>query len=265
MDLLRTAHTYITEFDSSRQPIIHDYTWSLPIISVIVYLLFVRYGPKLLGNKTKFDLSLTLRYWNLFLAILSLLMFLGMAPPCFSFFLEKGPKELICLPQGELYHGSQMFWVWLFALSKYIELIDTVFLVLRGRPVSFLHYYHHTTVLLYTWFSMNTLPGGVGYVFSIMNSAVHTIMYWYYYRTACGIKLSWGQVVTVVQLAQMVVGVAIAGLWTYFYLTGTECTCDYAIEYIIGSIVLYGSYYLLFLQFYTNRYFNSRNVAKKTS
>lgn len=40
-----------------------------------------------------------------------------------------------------------------FALSKPIELLDTLFLILRKRPVIFLHWYHHVTVLLYTWLS----------------------------------------------------------------------------------------------------------------
>ena len=33
-----------------------------------------------------------------------------------------------------------------FAISKLVEYGDTVFLVLRKRPVTFLHWFHHTTV-----------------------------------------------------------------------------------------------------------------------
>ena len=39
--------------------------------------------------------------------------------------------------------------MYMFMLSKFPELVDTVLLVLRGRPVPFLHWYHHITVLLY--------------------------------------------------------------------------------------------------------------------
>ena len=45
------------------------------------------------------------------------------------------------------------FWSYLFALSKYYELADTLFLILKRKPVIFLHWYHHTTVLLFTWFA----------------------------------------------------------------------------------------------------------------
>lgn len=31
------------------------------------------------------------------------------------------------------------------------ELLDTVFIVARKRPLLFLHWYHHISVLVYTW------------------------------------------------------------------------------------------------------------------
>lgn len=44
------------------------------------------------------------------------------------------------------------FWTTMFSFSKAIELVDTAFVVLRKRPLIFLHYYHHATVLVYVWY-----------------------------------------------------------------------------------------------------------------
>ncbi|VDL66713.1 unnamed protein product [Nippostrongylus brasiliensis] len=49
--------------------------------------------------------------------------------------------------------GPASFWACMFAFSKIAELGDTVFLVLRKRPVIFLHWYHHAVVLVYCWHS----------------------------------------------------------------------------------------------------------------
>jgi hypothetical protein len=39
------------------------------------------------------------------------------------------------------------------SLPQIPELGDTVFVVLRKKPLIFLHWYHHVTVLLYCWHS----------------------------------------------------------------------------------------------------------------
>jgi len=245
---------YVWEFDLSTQPLVQSYPVSLPLGAVVLYLGVVFAGPKLMENRKAFELKKALQWWNLFLAILSVVMFAGMFPFVLAFYLEHGFYQLICLPNRELYHGPQMFFVWIFAMSKFLELFDTVFLILRKRPISFLHYYHHTTVLSFTWFASVTLPGAIGYIFSVINSAVHMIMYYYYYLAACGKPPRWGKFVTVIQLVQMLFGIIASLCWCYYYLTGANCGCDYPNGFMLSAFLLYGSYLYLFLQFYFNRY-----------
>lgn len=51
--------------------------------------------------------------------------------------------------------GVAAFWSFLFAISKLVELGDTLFIVLRKKKLIFLHYYHHAVVLIYTMHSGN--------------------------------------------------------------------------------------------------------------
>lgn len=73
------------------------------------------------------------------------------------------------------------FWTWMFVLSKLPELGDTVFIVLRKKPLIFLHWYHHITVLLYTWYSFTEYTSSARW-FVVMNYCVHRcVLYQLYF------------------------------------------------------------------------------------
>ena len=83
-------------------------------------------------------------------------------------------------PEGPLF-----FWSYIYYLSKYYELLDTVLQLLKGRPPPhfFLHVYHHSVVIFMSW-------GWLAYVQTLQfagllfNTAVHVVMYYYCARTA---------------------------------------------------------------------------------
>jgi len=69
--------------------------------------------------------------------------------------------------------------LWLFYLSKYYEYMDTVLLLAKGKKPIFLQKFHHCGAVI-VWhlgyvFSMDGL-----FFASLINSGVHTIMYFYY-------------------------------------------------------------------------------------
>lgn len=91
-----------------------------------------------------------------------------------------------CLSQE---HIHLVVWGWIFALSKVIEFGDTVFIVLRKSRLSFLHWYHHITVCVYSWYALTPIPSALSDWFGGMNYSVHTCMYTYYALRASGYKL----------------------------------------------------------------------------
>jgi len=240
-------------FNGNKQPIIHDYPIAIPLIAIPLYWILVFFGPRVMQNRKAFNLKGPLIIWNFLLTIVSIGMFFGMFIPVMSFLYNNGFYELVCMPKGELYYGFPFFCCWLFALSKYAELIDTVFLILRKRQLHFIHWYHHTTVLVYTWFCLvvMTPPGAL---FGVVNTFVHSIMYFYFFLTACGSRPSWAKLVTIIQIAQMAAGITISSFWTYYYLSGVDCPMDHPDAYMFSTLALYGSYFLLFFKFYLDRY-----------
>jgi elongation of very long chain fatty acids protein 6 len=240
------------------------HTWSLPLVSILAYLIIVHWIAHR-PHSTVFvwlqlherHIKTLLKYWNLFLALLSMCMLLGMGIPLIEFVLKHGLEEAICDSQHRLWIGAAAFWVYVFAISKYAELLDTVFLILRKKPVTFLHWYHHASVLVYTWFAVvnGFTPG---WYFAIINSAVHTLMYFYYYRMACGVRPTYDRFVTTFQLVQMVAGVLVTGMWAWLHYLPpngeARCPNDMAGSVMLAAFTLYGSYFVLFLKLYLNRY-----------
>ncbi|GET87098.1 fatty acid elongase, putative [Leishmania tarentolae] len=85
-------------------------------------------------------------------------------------------------------------------------MLDTAFLVFQKKPVIFLHWYHHVTVMLYCWHAwMASTSNGLWFV--CMNYSVHSIMYFYYFVAACGygkLLRPVAPLITFLQIAQMV-------------------------------------------------------------
>lgn len=94
-----------------------------------------------------------------------------------------------------------------FYLSKYIEFVDTYFLILCGRPVSWLQYLHHIGAvldmgILYNWQSELT------WVFVAFNGLIHTVMYAYYAAAIMKWPFPCKQAITALQLLQFALGLA---------------------------------------------------------
>lgn len=142
------------------------------------------------------------------------------------------------------------------------ELLDTFFIVIHKKNLIFLHWYHHISVLLYCWHSYVT-KAPTGIIFSCMNYAVHALMYFYYFLMAVKLKPKWFNPVwiTVAQIAQMVVGVAVTISGWYIMKTKPE-GCALSKENNLAALVMYGSYLFLFLQFFFGRYFAKKTKAK---
>jgi len=233
------------------------YTFELPIVSVVLYLFMVFLLPVVLkGSKPK-QMTWLMGIWNLGLSVMSLFIVIGVGVPYFTNLYHKGFYQTVCDPDKELYRGASvlLYWSYLFALSKYAELLDTLFLILRNpdRPVKFLHWYHHTTVLLFTWFA-EYWRFSVGFIFIFVNAVVHTFMYWYYFQTGRGVKVSWGMALTIGQIAQMFLGIAANGYWMYNWYQGRDCGCDNPKVIMWACIIMYGSYLALFVSFFFERY-----------
>lgn len=240
--------------------------FAVPAVLITLYLVGIFGGKAIMANRQPFDLKWPLAYWNLFLSTFS---FIGMArtvPHLLHMLTTMQFKDTVCNKSEVNYgEGATGFWVMLFIFSKVPELIDTVFIVLRKKPLIFLHWYHHITVLAFCWHSYAT-ESSTGIYFVAMNYSVHAVMYGYYFLMAIGQKPKWlpPVYITIAQISQMFFGVSIC-IASYIYKnSGTECSVRQ--ENIVAGALMYGSYFYLFAEFAVKRFiFGPKKVAKKAA
>eukprot|EP00428_Durinskia_dybowskii_P061986 CAMPEP_0170379334 /NCGR_PEP_ID=MMETSP0117_2-20130122/13290_1 /TAXON_ID=400756 /ORGANISM="Durinskia baltica, Strain CSIRO CS-38" /LENGTH=245 /DNA_ID=CAMNT_0010634771 /DNA_START=160 /DNA_END=898 /DNA_ORIENTATION=+ len=229
------------------------------VAAVIIYLQGIRYGTAYMAKVEKaYNLKYILAGWN---ATLSLFSFIGMCktvPVVFSILMEHSYESSVCSDGVSTWrNGASGAWVFFFVLSKIPELFDTMFIILRKKPLIFLHWYHHVTVLLFCWSAYATAAGS-GLYFVAMNYSVHSIMYAYYCMQILQIVPKWFPtvIITVAQIAQMLIGTGVCASCWYYVLSGRECHND--IKNLIAGAIMYGSYLYLFCEFFVNRYFKPK-------
>eukprot|EP00462_Mataza_sp_D1_P005481 CAMPEP_0175119574 /NCGR_PEP_ID=MMETSP0087-20121206/139_1 /TAXON_ID=136419 /ORGANISM="Unknown Unknown, Strain D1" /LENGTH=274 /DNA_ID=CAMNT_0016400921 /DNA_START=47 /DNA_END=868 /DNA_ORIENTATION=- len=236
--------------------------WWVPLYCVAVYIIFIVVGPIVMAKRKRFELRLPLQLWNLLLCTFSFCGAVRTVPHLLSLIHDEGLYYSICHDPVHSY-GAKASGVWtiLFILSKIPELFDTFFIVMRKSNLIFLHWYHHITVLLFCWHSLVT-KSSAGLYFISMNYSVHAVMYFYYFLSSCRIRVSWGKFVTVFQISQMAVGIAVNCLIFKYWSENKECLV--AKENFVAGLVMYASYFVLFGLFYLHRYCTAEKDAKKT-
>lgn len=128
----------------------------------------------------------------------------------------------------------------------------------------FLHWYHHVTVLLFTW-DTHVRDGSSSRYFVFINFVVHSIMYSYYALMARGVKsiASVSIAITSLQIIQMAIGMFVLLRVNSFLGSGDRCS-DSAFTVLTG-LLMYASYFVLFANFFLKRYvFGSAGGASRS-
>jgi fatty acid elongase 3 len=93
---------------------------------------------------------------------------------------ESGFRRLYCDGIGDAFESELEYaWLGMYHVSKYYELIDTVILLRRGRPLIFLHWFHHSLIVPVSWLWV-VFRMRFGVIGMAVNTLVHVFMYTFY-------------------------------------------------------------------------------------
>ncbi|CAJ0928979.1 unnamed protein product, partial [Mesorhabditis belari] len=234
------------------------------IISTTLYIIAIFSSKRFLRDRKPFQLTTPLALWNLCLATFSGIGFSVVARKTWMDIKVNGFSSAFCNPlETEILNGWSGWYQVLFVLSKVIELGDTVFIVLRKRPLIFLHWYHHVFTLNYCIWTFEVMKGVHLYI-GLINFAIHTFMYSYFFCRATQIRIpGWfAQCLTMAQIMQFFLSIAVQFYAYHLYINwGCERAIHFPSFYICLLMEL--SYVGLFSRFFYTSYISSLKKAKR--
>ncbi|KAF2153562.1 GNS1/SUR4 membrane protein [Myriangium duriaei CBS 260.36] len=234
-------------------------THTVTAISLISYYIIIFGGREIMRDRAPLQLNGLFKIHNLYLTLISgalLLLFLEQLIPTI---VRGGVFHAICDYRGG-WTNELVILYYLNYLTKYLELIDTCFLFLKKKPLTFLHTYHHgaTALLCYSQLLGHT---AVSWVPITLNLTVHVVMYWYYFQAARGIRIWWKRYITIMQIIQFVIDLGFVYFASYTYFTSTyfkwmpnagNCAGEEFAAF--SGVAILSSYLVLFLGFYAATY-----------
>lgn len=231
----------------------YDYTvtWGVMGTTVLLYLLGIYVLRSVMASRSKANPKALMQLYNFAQIALCGYMTWGFAVNCFSL---TNPFGL----NNEFTAAAEWF-IYVHYLSKFLDLLDTLFILLKkdDRRLSFLHVYHHSSILLIWGYLLQVGQGnGTAYFGAFINSIIHLIMYSHYFVTSMGINNPLKKYITKAQLIQFgfcllhaFLGLAVERVllaWLAWVQAAYHCTM-----------------LALFMNFYQDTYKKPKSGAKK--
>ncbi|SMR48057.1 unnamed protein product [Zymoseptoria tritici ST99CH_3D1] len=112
---------------------------------------------------------------------------------------------------GRLWNEGLAFWGWIFYVSKFYEVLDTVIILAKGKRSATLQTYHHAGAMMCMWAGIRYMSPPIS-MFVFVNSFIHSLMYTYFTLSALGVRVPGvlKRTLTTMQIAQFVWGASYA-------------------------------------------------------
>ncbi len=170
----------------------------------------------------------------------------------------------LCDVEHGIWDNGLNYYGFIFYLSKFYEIIDTLIILAKGKKSSVLQTYHHSGAMLSMWSGLRFQSPPI-WIFVVFNSLIHSIMYFYYSLTTLKIKVPKfiKASLTTVQICQFIFGGSLAVVHLFiFYLdpnTGGYCSCldnPGKVFALMFNVVYLAPLTWLFVSFWIDSYLN---------
>jgi elongation of very long chain fatty acids protein 6 len=193
--------------------------------------------------------------WNTGLAVFSMIGSLHVMTHLAHSIATRGLYSHITQHDNSFFVGPTGFWLLLFVLGKIVELGDTVLLLLSGRNLSFLHWFHHSSVLAWCWYELQAKTP-MHHTCMSLNFTVHTFMYGYFALNDTfddpSFRRRWGMRITAMQCTQFVLDLTVISIGWYDRFV--DDASHISVTSLCLSSCIISTYLFLFLKFAEEKY-----------
>ena len=246
---------HYSDFDMEKALPLMNECWPL-VIGIIVGYVSMVFCVKPLCHPY-WDLLRTVRHaWNTGLAVFSLIGSIHVVSHLAQSVATRGLYTAVTEADETFLKGPTGFWMLLFILGKIVELGDTVLLLLSGKSPSFLHWFHHTTVLPWSWHEI-LAKTPMNCFCMAFNYSVHSIMYGYFALNDTfddpAFRRRWGTRITFIQCTQFALDLIVFSIAGFDRFTLGPASQTSVTSLLLSAFIII-SYLVLFLQFAEEKY-----------
>ncbi|KAI5159382.1 hypothetical protein NEAUS03_0254 [Nematocida ausubeli] len=208
--------------------------WEVPVFSALIYVVWVLRNNKRIKEKhekkeilnpqsstsektvaRKAQKSMQLKtlifVHNMGMSLFSMLVFKKTFEVISTGFSTMSFDAFLSDSDGSMEKGLSP-WIWIFYISKYYEVVDTLILFLSHKESSFLQMYHHAGAIVACWL-VSLSQSYSGWIWVVLNSFIHSTMYLYYAMTVIGIRAPFKRLITFMQIGQFFVGLFFGAIY----------------------------------------------------
>ncbi|CAF4588489.1 unnamed protein product [Rotaria socialis] len=231
------------------------------VMIAVVYIFAIIFGRLWMKNQKPFELRNFMFIYNILQVIFCSYVTYESA---YVWYEER--YSFLCQPVDYSYRKTAIracAACWWYYILKIADLTDTIIFVLRKKDnqITFLHVYHHLTMLFFSWYGGKYVAGGQSIFISILNSFIHIIMYAYYGLSACGSHIQkylwWKRYLTQAQIIQFIAVILHSSI-------NLLTPCNFPKIFDVAFLVYGMSILLLFSNFYLQNYIKKGKDKKTT-
>jgi elongation of very long chain fatty acids protein 4 len=240
-----------------------------PLAALVLYPSGVYFGMRLMDGREPFEIQKYVFVYNMYQCVVNAWVVYEMVME-----VLRNPWYTVrygFLPWGNKvqpgFAGFRMSWlVWIHYNNKYVELLDTLWMVLKKKKdqISFLHCYHHILLIWVWWHCCSTESGGEAWFGACVNSLIHVYMYGYYTMSLLKWSVEWMKIyMTTCQILQFVICLAHAIFVFYQTTYGDELRGYIPWEMCADQAFVMVNMLFLFGKFFYKSYVQKRAHPKE--